>query len=788
MSGASNEPLLAEWRTTLVGRDADIAALTELVTAPNTSLVTVTGPGGIGKTRLALRVADEARPTFPGGVSVASLGAIRDPALVLQTIIQSFDLKLGGDVNDLSRLAMALGEERHLLLVDSFEHLTGEAPLITMLLAACPNVTVLVTSRAALRLSMEREYPLGPLTLSSRLTGLTAGEAGRSAAIELFVQRARAVKPDFALTEDNAETIAEIVARLDGLPLAIELAAVRSKVLAPRALLARLSHRLSILTGGARDMPERLRTMRDAIAWSHGLLDKEEQTLFRRLAVFNGSFSLDAAEAVAGGEGIEPGAVERSAAITPLPFVLDGIASLVDKSLLVHEFFGEGESRYRMLQTIREFAQDQLVTNGEEAATQERLVTWATNLASEARIHLYGSSEQITWLHRLSTERDSIRGALAWSFAHEEIGRSARLAGLLWGYWFSTDNVREGVTWLDQAVARADELTGITRLQVHCGVGFLALVRLEFEKGARNLEMLRKLAEEAQDYTYIGWSEFGLGVIAQDTSNPQLAEERFEAARSAFKNVPDRPALYATASQNLGLVYSRQGRHEQAVQLIQEALATFRQLNFELGIVLSSRFLGQVMRAMGDQDGAIPLLLDSLRVNRTITQQWHIANALEALASIAAGRHQEALATRIFGSIDLFRTQASAPLEPSLQPEHDQIIAKLRKTLGEERFAEEWSIGRLMAIEQTIEAAAEVGGSGSTSLQVNSKAEDIGLTPREIEVLRVLVDGKSTNEIAEMLFISPRTVSTHIASILGKLGVPTRSAAVAMVMRSDLLS
>src|SRR5215218_8821211 len=303
MHEAVGEAPLTDWRTSFVGRERDIAAVSALLPQPGTSLVTLTGPGGIGKTRLALRVADEVRGHFADGVTVVSLGAIRDTALVLPSIIQAFDLRTGGDVPDLRRLSAALGDHPHLLVIDSFEHLTGEAPLISMLLAACPTLTVLVTSRAALRLSIEREYPLAPLSLVEQRDGLTAPDAAASSAVELFVQRAKAVKPDFALTDENAATVAAIVARLDGLPLAIELAAVRSKVLAPRALLARLTHRLSILTGGARDMPERLRTMRDAIAWSYGLLDEEEQVLFRRLAVFDGSFTLEAAEAIVAGDG-----------------------------------------------------------------------------------------------------------------------------------------------------------------------------------------------------------------------------------------------------------------------------------------------------------------------------------------------------------------------------------------------------------------------------------------------------------------------------------------------------
>jgi DNA-binding CsgD family transcriptional regulator/tetratricopeptide (TPR) repeat protein len=469
--------------------------------------------------------------------------------------------------------------------------------------------------------------------------------------------------------------------------------------------------------------------------------------------------------------------------------VLDGVASLVDKSLLVHELMADGESRYRMLETIREFALDELVSCGEATAVRLRHARWAQEFVEEARPYLYGSAEQPYWLHRLTVERESIRGALTWTFANGRDDLGTLLAGSLWGYWFSTDNVREGSEWLDLALSRLDNMPIETRMRVLCGAGFLSLVRLHFALARDVLHQLLELAEAEKSDLFIGWGQFGLGVIAQDLAEPEKAQYHFEKAIESFQRLGDRPALVATAMQNFGLVVSRQGDHARGAELIEQALASFRQLGFELGVALSSRFLGQVKCAMGDDIGAVPLLLDSLRVKRTVTQQWHIANALEALAGIASGHGQETLATTLFGAIELFREQAAAPLEPALQPEHERIVQHLHSTLGEREFAEAWALGRTLPVEQAIVEAAGVnpGGISKPSVPEPTGAGALGLTAREIEVLSLLAEGRSTSDIAETLFISPRTVSTHVASILGKLGVSTRSAAVALALRTRLV-
>ncbi len=424
--------------TSFVGRAREIAAVADLLHREDVRLVALTGPGGVGKTRLAQRVAAELADNFADGAAWVDLAPLADPNLVAPTVAQALGVREAGDRSLYERLADALRDRALLLVLDNFERVVDAAPLVARLLAGCPRLKVLATSRVHLRVSGERLVPVGPLALPEPARPAPLPELAATEAVALFVERAQAARPDFALTTGNAAAVAEICRQLDGRPLAIELAAARVAVLPPAALLARLERRLPLLTGGPRDSPARLRSMRDAIGWSHDLLSQDEQALFRRLAVFVGGFTLEAAEAVAADEGID---------------VLEGVSSLVAKSLVRDEEGSGGEPRYLMLETVREFGLERLAERGEEPAIRAAHAAFFLALAEAAEPRLMGPDEA-TWLDRLATELPNTRAALAWTLEHEAAETALRLATNLFWFWYSRGDRREGERWLGAALAR----------------------------------------------------------------------------------------------------------------------------------------------------------------------------------------------------------------------------------------------------------------------------------------------------------------------------------------------
>lgn len=790
-------PLFALARTSLIGRDRDVASVAQLLLQEDTHLLTLTGPGGIGKTRLALRVASQCADAFPNGVTLVSLAAVTDTDLVLPTIAQSLGLIEVGGQSLASQLVELLQPQRHLLVLDNFEQVVAAAPQLAWLLGTCPHLRALVTSRIALRLSGEQEFSVQPLLLPDLARRQDLQELARNPAVALFVERARAVRPDFTLSEANAAAIVEICRRLDGLPLAIELAAARVKVLSPTALLSRLTNRLQLLVGGARDLPARLQTMRDAIAWSYDLLSNEHRTLFRYLAVFAGGFTLDAAEAVYGGEPVRTRhALSDPRPLTPDSSMLDGIATLVDASLVRQDdgpLAGE-EPRFQMLETVREFGLEQLAHEGEEADAREAHARFAIELAERSRPERSGGVQDPRWLDRLEAMHDNLRSALTWLEHQDDPQPMLQLAGALGWFWYLRGHLHEGHDWLRRALARIETWHEPTDPAVLVralrAAGKLAWERADYEQASVILEQALAVARDNADQESIAHALLNLGVVEEKQGHDERAASLYEEALALFRLLGDRPGI-ANALIDLGDAEFRLGNHARSAALTDEALAISTRLGDAVFIALSLANAGQLALEQHDLARARSLYRESLTHASSVGNLWLVADALTGLAGLAARSGDARRAARWLGA-----AQAMCDIlgTPSV-PHHEQCARSLawaRAGLPVQDFETAWAAGQVLSpSEVTEEALSWTPGSTTTASPAPPSSlppsNAMGLTARELEVLRLLAEGKSSREIGAELFISHRTASTHVANIFSKLDVDNRAAAVARAYQLGLL-
>jgi len=718
--------------TSFIGRSKEMEEIKALLAQER--LVTLTGPSGSGKTRLALQLAAEMIDRFPDGVYFVALASITDPGLVPSTLAQCLGIPETPGRAIADRLKDDLRTKKLMLVLDNFEQVIAAAPLVAELLGTSPSVKMLVTSREGLRIRGEREYPVFPLALPDRPEQLSPESVSHYAAVELFVQRARAVKPDFGITDDTAPAVAEICSRLDGLPLAIELAAARIKVLPPRAMLTRLEHRLEFLTGGGRDVPARQQTLRNAIAWSYDLLTEPEQRLFRRLSVFVGGCTLEAAEAVAG----DP------AGHVP---VLDQLGSLLDKSLL-HEGEGlEGESRFGMLETLREYGLEQLAASGEQDAIRHHHADYFLALAEQAEARLEGAG-QVEWLHRMEQEHGNLRAALVWSQAAEGAAETGvRLAGALGFFWEARGYFTEGRERLAailgtepaqgrtaaraRLLARAAELayrqsdnTATTSFAAESlaicrelgdrqGIAS-ALVKLgnaatemgEYGAAGAFLEEALETWRDLQDKHGTARALISLGWVALRPGDYPLARRRLAEALALSRELGDTRSMGFELS-GLGEIAMREGDTRRAAQLVGESLDLRRRLGNQWGVGVSLGILGWIALREGDWPRAVAQLGESLDVRREIGDPSGSAWCLERLAEVARAQGQPEKAVRLFGAGAALRAAVRAVMDPADQPAYESMITSLRSELGEARFAANWEEGEALTLEQAAAYALE---------------------------------------------------------------------------------
>jgi predicted ATPase/DNA-binding NarL/FixJ family response regulator len=753
----------------LIGREREIAAIDHVLGSGGVRLLTLTGPPGVGKTRLAVAAAESAASRFADGVVHVDLASVRSADTVLAEVARAVGLGPSPGQQMATRLVSWLSDKNLLLVVDNFEHVLPAAADVAALLGRDRDLSLLVTSRERLHVAAEYEFPVPPLPMPRREDVIDLRALVLNPSLALLVERARALIPDFAVTGDNAEALVEICIRLDGMPLAIELAAARLKVFPPPELLDRLRDHLALLTGGASDTPPRHRTLRAAIEWSHDLLPDSEQALFRQTSVFVGGWTLAAAEQVCGENGMD---------------VLDTTSSLLDKSLIRRRTRPDGIVEFSMTEGVREYAAERLAAHAEATTVRSR---HATHFAAEAKQaeRGVGTADETRVSEWVGYEQGNLVAALDYCLRSGNIGQALHLAAALGWYWYLRGRIGESESTLEQVLTLADAAVNPVPTDALAGVlltaGVLAWSRGDSPRSRALLERCAALTRPIGDERRLATAEAFLGHVARTELRYDEAAMRHHRASELFERTGNRRGVM-WSQYDLALLARDRGQLATARTLFAAALRDFRDIDYPWAVATSACGLGHVDVQLGEVDEAAPLLVESLDFQLEFDDSRGVAQCLEALAALACARSRYQTSARLLAAAAGLRAALAVPLPKAEAAAVQRVEEALARVVEPRSLDRARHDGRTMPITAAVDLAKSVGND-----QLMPRRPDPPLTSREHQVAALVATGNTNRQVARSLGIAEKTAEAHVYNIMGKLGAHSRAEVATWATAEGLL-